>query len=423
MLFLLAWSLLLLLPVQWALPIGFIDESVPVARLLALVLMAGWFVQVLTNRTKEQFSPALVLGVLSWIPLLAVGMLIQDQLVESGWRKFIYVAGLWPLVLVWPTLFREKEQAIKLVWALSIGGGVSALLGSMFFVAQFVVGVERVFTWLTATILPFFLGERLATMVALYPSLLVNIGGATWLRLTSVFPDPHVAAFFFGMTAWLSVGAWLSTRQRFFLVAAIILFLADLLTFSRGGSLGLVMSALVFFLVVPLLRVTTQLKTVLVFGVGPLLVLFGWPIIERFWSSFTLADTSALSRLELWQTAITTFLAHPWFGVGLGQYAELMYPFQSEGVPYYAHNLFLDLVVEGGIIGALPFFLLLAASLRQAYRRARSGDMLSLGALVALTAYLTHSLFETALFSVPVMVLLTFVLALPFRPQWPSPVK
>jgi O-antigen ligase len=74
---------------------------------------------------------------------------------------------------------------------------------------------------------------------------------------------------------------------------------------------------------------------------------------HRGFHNWTLASFSM--RVELWQSAWHLFLQHPLVGWGLGTFGEA---YQSAGLPLgtgalFAHNLFLQFLVETGLLGTL----------------------------------------------------------------------
>ncbi len=419
MLFLFAQFFLFLLPFQFALALG--GEDIPFLRLMAFGLLFLVGVKVLTEKNKTPF-PFLFLGLLlSWLLFLTVSLLLAED-IALGMRKLLFFWNLTPLIFVWAMFLQETEKILLLLKAVILGGALSALLGIAIFLAQFLLGIEKVFHLLLETVVPFFLGDRLSNLVAAYPSLLVNIGGETWLRATAFFPDPHVASFFFGMAACLAWGLFLDTRKKLFLYSAGILLMADILTFSRGGYLGLALALPLVFL---LQQKKWGMKPLLGFMVFlPLLLWLGMPVYERFFSSFTLTDTSSLERLTLWKTATVAIQEYPWFGLGLGNYAEWVHPGLGASIPYYAHNLYLDIAVEGGLLSLLLFLIMSGWSLTLSLQRAIQGSGIAVGVAAALTLYYVHSLFETALFSTQVMILFSLLLILPFaRLSKKSPVE
>lgn len=75
-------------------------------------------------------------------------------------------------------------------------------------------------------------------------------------------------------------------------------------------------------------------------------------------SSITTGDLGG--RVPLWRASIREFFEHPWIGVGSGALAS---PFQ---LGTYAHNTFLSILAELGVVGFIIFGVLLAVVLREA---------------------------------------------------------
>jgi O-antigen ligase len=78
-------------------------------------------------------------------------------------------------------------------------------------------------------------------------------------------------------------------------------------------------------------------------------------------SSIELTDESSSFRLGLWEDAIKFIFSHPFYGVGLGNWkVESAQFWKSHGqeylVPYHAHNDFLEVGTEMGLVGLLLYF-------------------------------------------------------------------
>lgn len=410
-------AFLSLIPFQWALsPSPGID--LVFGRVLALLIVAGWLIRGLLRRSLF-LPPPLATGAL--LSFLVLGMLscFWSEHPAEAIRKIFFLLNYFPLFLVFFDLGQNGVLRQKWLMALIGGSAVAALLGFGLFLLQFILGREWTENLLTTTVLPFFLGTNFAAAVIEYPSLFVNIGGETLLRLTAFFPDPHVASFYFGMTGLLALGLSQACGQFRWLIIGIGLVAADLLTFSRGGYVGLT-AGLGFWFIWQWPTLSLSLRRSIV-SVVPLslftLLVWGKPIISRFLSSFTLEDASSSERVLLWTTAMRHIIEQPLLGVGLGNYVFAVYPLAPERFPYYAHNLFLDLTVELGLVG-LGFFLLLAlpawwALLRQSTKKTISPC--SLAVFSGLLLFFVHSQFETALFSVHILPLLIFSLAWAWR--------
>ena len=114
------------------------------------------------------------------------------------------------------------------------------------------------------------------------------------------------------------------------------------------------------------------------------------------------AIDSPNSRLNIWRNALGLIAAHPWTGVGFGEFnlAWSLTPFANRPTAFFdhSHNLALQLAVELGLPAAGAVLLLMATALWQAARRAwrAEGDAglaaRTAGVLVLLA--LLHSLVE-----------------------------
>lgn len=101
------------------------------------------------------------------------------------------------------------------------------------------------------------------------------------------------------------------------------------------------------------------------------------------------ADTSAMAREAVWRDATDLFMNHPWIGAGAGAISR--YGAGREQI--YAHNIFLEVAAEQGLVGlialvvflALPFQRLLRAILAA---NAVRGDLPLLLAIFAMLVYM-----------------------------------
>ncbi len=112
---------------------------------------------------------------------------------------------------------------------------------------------------------------------------------------------------------------------------------------------------------------------------------------------------SIIERLAHWQAAIRMIEAHPWFGVGLGNYAAAYPAFRLlpwENALGHAHNIYLNVFAETGAIGLVTYGLAWAAALLSAWwlaRRVRMGllePFVALGVLGAWAHLSAHHLFD-----------------------------
>ena len=69
-------------------------------------------------------------------------------------------------------------------------------------------------------------------------------------------------------------------------------------------------------------------------------------------------------REQAWSLALSTWQRHPWFGVGMDNFAlasrELQSQLLRDLIPH-AHNLYLNTLAERGVVGAAPLAAVLIA--------------------------------------------------------------
>jgi O-antigen ligase len=83
---------------------------------------------------------------------------------------------------------------------------------------------------------------------------------------------------------------------------------------------------------------------------------------------------STIERLAHWQAAIRMTEASPWLGVGFGNYAAAYPDFRLllwENALGHAHNYYLNILAETGLIGLLTYLALWATVIIVTWRAAR----------------------------------------------------
>ncbi len=179
-----------------------------------------------------------------------------------------------------------------------------------------------------------------------------------------VYGDPNYLAEYLAMTVPLSV-AFMARRAspwwvRLLCLASLLLAVTCIvMTFSRGGFLGLVAGGLVWAMRERAQRTKALvLSAALAVGVAIFAPATFWErtdTLEEFQQ-----DQSALGRVYAWHVASAVNLDHPLRGVGGGAFREawpLYAPPEVRAHALVAHNIFLDTLGELGWVG---FFLFLA---------------------------------------------------------------
>jgi O-antigen ligase len=403
------------LPFQWALaPVSGVD--LPFSRVFSIALFAI-FLAVGLSRRKLMIPVSRETVLLS--AFLCVSVLTILWAENGAWavRRALFIVGYFPLFMVYSSIFSEYPLAVsRFVRAFVMGAGISAAVGILEFFSQFVFGVPVIFRFWTEGVLPIFLGSSFSTAVTQYPSLLVGIGNQTVLRVSSLFPDSHMAAFYFGLALpfsfVLTMGADRAGKKALYgMLSAMILF-ADVLTFSRGGYVGLGFG-LAYLSVRYLRRVSDSGKRTIVpitlVCVFLIAALSSGPVRERVWSSLSPNEGSNRGRLEMYAEAVRRIAERP-FGYGLGNYPLVVKPTADYREPIYAHDQYLDIATESGIIGASLFLLVIGTAFMSL---SRSHSRVAAAGAAAVAIFFGHSLFESPMYSVHILPVLLMILALP----------
>lgn len=395
------------LPFQFALsPMPGIDLHV--SRLFAIGLSGLWVVRSLIRRSLILPAKLETFLLLSVLFFSAFSLFFAEN---SSWgiRKLGFLLSFFPIFFVAFSLFHGMKSREAFARALVFGSAISGIVGIAQFFLPFIFGLDPVMLFWQRAILPIFSGHTFSEVVSGYSSMVVNVGGTNFLRASAFFPDPHIASFFWGMTLPFSLMlAFHDTPPKIratFLATSFIILLADILTFSRGGYLALLVTTL---FALGVLFSELVYRHILAFGVfGALLILtvvMPNPLSVRLISSFDLSDHSTSGRLAIWSEALHIIGRHPLIGVGLGNYSNTAVPSATYREPRYAHNTLLDIAAETGILPGILFFLLISTALIRSATKYESNSLIFAGGC-SILIFSLHCLFETPLYSVHILPL------------------
>lgn len=101
-------------------------------------------------------------------------------------------------------------------------------------------------------------------------------------------------------------------------------------------------------------------------------------------------------RFAMWADALSLAKERPFFGFGPNTFLRY---YQTKNRETYAHNSYLQMLVELGAVGLLLFFMFLAQILMECFRTARRAQenthlVMSIGFLTAVSTFLIHAFFD-----------------------------
>ncbi len=183
-------------------------------------------------------------------------------------------------------------------------------------------------------------------------------GGRMYIEISSLM-DPNDFATGLAMAFALCLTELMHKRKIIFNVICLISLLAIVyFTGSRGGLLTLLV--IIFIWVVSLkgkkkyiLLGSIAVATVILFtcaelGLGP-------SMLQRF-SITALIASGGTGRSDIWKAALKYFTEqnplHMLFGNGLGSFADTVkYVQVGHDYRYESHNMFINILIEGGVVG------------------------------------------------------------------------
>jgi len=213
--------------------------------------------------------------------------------------------------------------------------------------------------------------------------------------------------------------AYLSLKERFIdtfkqpqanlhilsgLSAAVIL-VSIFCSLSRGGIVSTLVS-LLFFILLSWWRSERKISSALTLTVfvlcGLILVgTVGWqPVFERFSRVRNVSGELTDQRLEYWADSVGIIKDYPLTGTGFSTFLDIYPSYKTADtrdlVVDHAHNDYIELLTDGGVIGSVLFFLLAVrvwwVSRRHvAERKSQSSRWFYLGSLAGLLSIALHS--------------------------------
>ncbi|MDD3375257.1 MAG: O-antigen ligase family protein [Candidatus Omnitrophica bacterium] len=249
------------------------------------------------------------------------------------------------------------------------------------------------------------------------------------IRLNATFPHTNIFAGYLALFIPALIPVVLYYAKKKQKVAGIIVVILALFclafTFCRSALLGV-------FLVLLLMSVVRKDKVIFVLLLASILVVpFVIPRNVKDWSKTTNSWVEIFlgkDRPIIYETAFNMINHHPFLGVGVNTFSRnyqkyklhnaILDPGNENNVngSWYAHNSYLQMAGETGIVYFLVFVVLMFAVFREAifFYRCMNNDFLkfcSLGIMMGLVSFMVHGFTETNLYNPKIAVLFWFQVA------------
>ena len=415
--------------IQWAEPIGALLVAVVLALApfisnaqIGVLLGAGgvfWVLLTLTDETAYsqkgqsqglplQMTPIHLLVLLYWgIAVVATALSPVKTAAFVGLQKLTLYLLLFTLMARVLRSPRIRSGIITLFLHVS-------LLVSVYGIRQWFFGAKALATWVDP-----------------------DSPSAHLKRVYSYLGNPNLLAGYLIPAIALSLAAIFVWQRLLPKALALTIFVINslclVLTFSRGGLIGFVVCLLVLLVLLvfwysvqlPAKWRTLAIPILLasVAGVIILAVLLIEPLRNRVASIFVgRKDSSNNFRMNVWSSVLQMIHDRPIIGIGPGNNAfNKVYPLymRARFSALSAYSIFLEVLVETGLIGLSCFLWLLVVTFNQGIQQLRrlrtfanrDGFWL-MGALAAISGMLAHGLVDTVWYRPEVSTLWWLMIAI-----------
>jgi O-antigen ligase len=379
---------LLSFTVPWgsSLPIGSGSLPLTPTDVIAAELGVAWLVDAVVRR-RNPIADAVLAPYIVFYLLAVVLSVTQSRDVAASAREIIKWTEFAEIFFVALWFLRTRLQLRLFAAALVCGGVSQAGLGFYQFLEQAgpaAFGLHRAFS-----------------------------------RSYGSFDQPNPYAGYLNMVIPLAAIMALKADRRgervLYWGATVFMTLALLASQSRGALLaalvaGAVLVACLYRRAGPLLGLA--ILAAVAFGLGTAFaVIPSGPIVRVMtavglggvsFGNVTNANFSAVERAAHWLAGVRMFATHPFLGVGIGNYS-VAYPAYHPRGWYasleHAHNYYINIAAEAGIVGLTSYTLMVGSALWYIYaivRRTRDNVCfaVALGALGALVTTSFHNIFD-----------------------------
>ena len=356
-------------------------------RILVEIMFGAWIVLAYID---EQYRPKLsylLAAIAALVVVIGVADVFGANFDKSFWSNYERMDGyvttihLFAYFLVMSSVFKTRKMWDRLFHVMIITSVLLALRG-----------LGEVFS-------DTYTGTRLAT----------TLGNAIYLAVYMLFHMFITAYYLFKD----KISNW-KMKHYLYIGAIILQFLNLYYTATRGTLLGLIGGVLLIGLIIAVFeKKNKKLRTIAIGLVGSVILFVSLfiavkdtefvqesRVLGRF-ATISLDSGTVGVRFTIWDMAYEGFKEKPILGWGQGNFPYVFNKYYDPSLhsaePWFdrAHNVFLDWLIAGGILGLLAYLSIFAAALRLLWKRKEDDFSFVSKAILTgfLAAYFFHNIF------------------------------
>lgn len=373
-----------LIPFFVALPLFDNFDSLNSWRILAIVIFIKWLFEKKFKIKIKKYSIEFWGIILLMISALS---LIKAPGTFEAIKKIIFTLNIFILFPVIVDLIKEKKQYVSdLIKSITISSILIIIIGYLQLISTYLFGIfDFVRFWAQKAQLVFY-GESWVEIVKQTNTWFTYAGGFVKLRMFSTFTNSHSFPLFL-LLALPSIWYLLRKKKLFIRIIAIAPLLA---AFIFSGTRGIWLSMIFpIFLIIFLFKKNKEFakKTIPIFLIFIILIPITSAIIylpqfrinqlnpddlimllRRIKSGLDLGELSNQGRVLIWKQTFKSILESPVLGVGINNFPIIINEeLELEKAGSSAHNIYLQIAAELGLIALLIFLLIIYKLLKACY--------------------------------------------------------
>lgn len=215
------------------------------------------------------------------------------------------------------------------------------------------------------------------------------------------FTDPNAFSLYMNVMLPFSYFSMVSEKnflkRMFYLASGGVFLLGVVLSFSRGGFIGLLAVLTILFWYSPYKKQALIIVFLSFIGM--------WMIAPPEWkeemsTSTDTSESTASARLSLWESSVDIFVNHP-LGVGPANTPLYITEHPNVDTPYVSHSIWFTTMADLGIIGCVLFLWIIVRNFKDVLKIIRYDNehsyirLMALACLVSLIGFMATGSFLT----------------------------
>jgi putative inorganic carbon (hco3(-)) transporter len=407
------YLLLVIIPISLHFEPFIAKFPVPITDILAYLLILKWVTELISAKEIKFKKSRLNVPLIIFAILLAVSII--------------------PSLPTISTHLQDKTSLITNTYELVTEGSNYVLYGLVMFI-HMLVAIIMYFYILNnpiekkKAIIALVIGYAIVTLYGVAESLLPTIKSISshilstsntyyQTRITSTFRNPNVLGEYLALLTPLLIALTFYTKKIKTKIPLILLTLIGVvclfLTASRGAWLGLIAGLVLFTILKTKLTNKNKLLTGAIAIV--LLLIISAPVSYFILKERTI-NPSLAGRVPIWTNSLQMIKESPLHGYGIGSFIpEYEKNFPDAKNAQHAHNIFLNIAIESGLIVlAVLVWILFTLFI---YPLKNKTNILNIGLYSGIFALLVHGLVEHVFFYQEITLLFFITLALTVKDE------